>query len=259
MKLREGNVFGRVCLSVHREEGSMWTLPMIGPHCTAPPRTESWPRPPASDIWLPRLESCSNVFPSGPSPHCWHLVAGYKWWASGWYASYWNAVLSPPANVVCEGYVFYTCLSVILFTGGECLGRYIPPWTKYTPWTRYTPQARYPPGPGTPPLREQYMTGDTGQQAGGTHPTGMHSCYFSFRESYENTCRLQLHSFAWRQSVVSKLGGVTCEKSSCCLSCTKVTRLCTIHWALSMRHVCFLSQKVERVQNQKYDENQCLS
>ena len=29
-----------------------------------------------------------------------------------------HQILLPPANVVCECYVFYTCLSVILFTGG---------------------------------------------------------------------------------------------------------------------------------------------
>ena len=88
---------------------------------------------------------------------------------------------------------FYTYLSVILFTVGEYLGRN-PPGIWYIPQNRYTPGTRYippgpgypsgpgtpphlhpgpgtppPPGPGTPPARY-------GQQAGGTHPTGMHSC-----------------------------------------------------------------------------------
>ena len=55
---------------------------------------------------------------------------------------------------------FYTCLSVIQFTGGITragtpLGRYLP--GRYTlPW--------------------QCMLG-YGQQVGGTHPTGMHSCF----------------------------------------------------------------------------------
>ena len=97
-------------------------------------------------------------------------------------------------------------LSVILFTG-EYLGRYppqagTPPWAsnppgrytapcryppsrhppeqvhppphRYTP-CRYTPYplGRYTPWAGTPP--GQCMLG-YGQQAGGTHPTGMHSC-----------------------------------------------------------------------------------
>ena len=66
---------------------------------------------------------------------------------------------------------FYTCLSVILFTEGEYLGRYTP--------SRYTPQAGTPPGTGTPPGRytpwagtppqdqvppEQCMLGDTGNK-----------------------------------------------------------------------------------------------
>ena len=58
---------------------------------------------------------------------------------------------------------FYTCLSVILFTGGkgEYLGRYppgpgTPPRPGTPPGTRYTPQDQVhphssPPGPGTPP------------------------------------------------------------------------------------------------------------
>ena len=54
-----------------------------------------------------------------------------------------------------------------------------PPRTRYPPWTRYTPPWDQPPplgsgtppsGLGTPPPPEY------GQQAAGTHPTGMHSC-----------------------------------------------------------------------------------
>ena len=102
-------------------------------------------------------------------------------------------------------------MSVILFTRGvEYQGRYTPrhlhhPQGRYTPG-RYTPSGRYtPPGrytsprqvhpfpgrytpqAGTPPLPgkvhlpgrytpQQCMLG-YGQQAGGTHSTGMHSCY----------------------------------------------------------------------------------
>ena len=50
-----------------------------------------------------------------------------------------------------------------LFTGGGYLGRY-PPGTRYSP-----------PGPGTPP--GAVHAGRYGQQAGDTHPTGMHSCF----------------------------------------------------------------------------------
>ena len=88
-------------------------------------------------------------------------------------------LLLPPANEVCEGYVFTgVCLS-----RGECLGRYSP---GQIPPGRYTPclSGRYPPGQvpspsryplGRYPLRPQCMLG-YGQQAGSTHPTGMHSC-----------------------------------------------------------------------------------
>ena len=106
---------------------------------------------------------------------------------------------------------FCTCLSVILFTGGSTwagtpLGRYTP-WAgtppgrytspqagTHTPLGRYTPLAGTPPRQvhpqaGTPPGRytplgrytpgqvhpQQCMLG-YGQQAGGTYPTGMHSC-----------------------------------------------------------------------------------
>ena len=105
---------------------------------------------------------------------------------------------------------FYTCLSVILFTGGEVPGQ-VPPRQVHPP-SRYTPSGRYNPPAGTPPpqagtpLRQvpsprqvhppdrytpqagtspgqvhptQCMLG-YGQQAGGTHPTGMHSCFFLF-------------------------------------------------------------------------------
>ena len=53
-----------------------------------------------------------------------------------------------------------------------------------TPPGRYIPPGRYPPE-GTPPVQvhpppEAVQTGRYEQQAGGTHPTGMHSC-FSFK------------------------------------------------------------------------------
>ena len=67
---------------------------------------------------------------------------------------------------------FYTCLSVILFTGGGYLGRSTPgPGTP--PWPG-TPPGRYTPGQVHPP--RAVHAGRYGQQAGGTHPTEMHSC-----------------------------------------------------------------------------------
>ena len=115
--------------------------------------------------------------------------------------TYFNTYL-PPANEVCEGYVFTPVCQSFCSQGGEYLGRY-PPGTRYPsdqvhpPWdqvhplqdqvhplrTRYTPQdqvhppgTRYTPlGPGTPPPQAVHA-GRYGQQVGGEHSTGMHSC-----------------------------------------------------------------------------------
>ena len=79
---------------------------------------------------------------------------------------------------------FYTCLSVILFTGVGVPGQVQPPWAG-TPPPAGTPLAGTPPA-GTPPgqVHPQVGTppgavhaGRYGQQAGGTHPTGMYSCF----------------------------------------------------------------------------------
>ena len=50
-------------------------------------------------------------------------------------------------------FCFYTCLSVILFTGGGGVPGQVhpsrpgtPPWTRCSPRTRYTPRTRYPLG-----------------------------------------------------------------------------------------------------------------
>ena len=83
--------------------------------------------------------------------------------------------LLPPANEVCEGYVF---TGVCLSTGGLWQ---TPPWADHPPplgqtphhWADHPPLGRHPPTSPPPPV--QCMLG-YGQQAGGTHPTGMHSC-----------------------------------------------------------------------------------
>ena len=72
--------------------------------------------------------------------------------------------------------VMFLHLSVILSTGGSTpvhAGMHNPP----------RPEAEPPPGPeadtlqtrGRPPLEPVHI-GRYGQQAGGTHPTGMHTC-----------------------------------------------------------------------------------
>ena len=69
-----------------------------------------------------------------------------------------------PSATKLQRLCFYTCLSVILFTGGSA-----------------SLHAGTPPGPGTPPPWDQAPPPTPLQQtatvADGTHPTGMHSCY----------------------------------------------------------------------------------
>ena len=52
--------------------------------------------------------------------------------------------------------------------------RYTPPWGRYNPQAVQPPLGQVHPRAVTPP--PQCMLGN-GQQAGGTHPTGMHSCF----------------------------------------------------------------------------------
>ena len=109
-----------------------------------------------------------------------------------------HILLLPPANEV-WGKVICLYLSVILFTGGgprQVPPGQVPPWQVHPPWAG-TPSrqvhlpGRYTPGAGTaPPVRytprqvhlsgrytpRQCMLGYS-QQAGGKHPTRMHSCY----------------------------------------------------------------------------------
>ena len=101
--------------------------------------------------------------------------------------------LLPPANEVCEGYVFTpVCHSV--HRGGVCLSacwdtppradtpQEQTPQSRH-PWEQTSPQEQTPPGrrhPGanTPPSHVVHA-GRYGQQAGGTHPTGMHTCFWA--------------------------------------------------------------------------------
>ena len=101
------------------------------------------------------------------------------------------------------GKVIFSQASVILSTGGGGVpwqahppgpgtpprtrytspGPGTPPRTRYTPGTRYTPQdwvhppgTRYTPRDQVHPLGAVHA-GRYGPPAGGTHPTGMHSCF----------------------------------------------------------------------------------
>ena len=105
------------------------------------------------------------------SEHIWCLrsrcstVTMYQTYQSFLACSVWIYLVTflPPANEV-WGKVIFLHLSVILFTGGGVPGhvppRVVHPLGRYIPL--YTPR--------------QCMLG-YGQQAGGAHPTGMHSCH----------------------------------------------------------------------------------
>ena len=94
-----------------------------------------------------------------------------------------------------QGNIFRNVCQEFCPRGGEYLGRY-PPQEQVHPLEQVHPRDQvppweqvYPPGPGTPaPHRTRYIPRDQvhprgavhagryGQQAGCTHPTGMHSC-----------------------------------------------------------------------------------
>ena len=93
----------------------------------------------------------------------------------------------PPATKLGQGYIFTgVCDSV--HGGGEYLGR-------YTPRDQVPPRPGTPPGPDTPP--RAVHAGRYGQQAGGTHPTGMHSCCLRNNQYFSN-CILHVVFFYFR-------------------------------------------------------------
>ena len=93
-KLREGNIFSCVCLSLGVPCGHY--LGCTGPHRTGPPvpsplyratapctGTQPCPLLPPSDIWWPKLETCLNLFTWGShcTDHLGYLCTGVDiWW-----------------------------------------------------------------------------------------------------------------------------------------------------------------------------------
>ena len=78
----------------------------------------------------------------------------------------------PPANEVCEGYVFTPVCQSFCSQEGVCLSAC---------W-----DSRPPPGADTSPCTVH--AGKYGQQAGGTHPTGMYTCFeVSFKKQGQVT------------------------------------------------------------------------
>ena len=133
---------------------------------------------PASDIWWPRLETCSNWFTWGP--HC----TGPPTSADIWWLV--TAVGKQAVRILLQCFLvitahkrslrrlcFYGCLSFCPQGGlPQCMLGY------HTPW------GADPPGPDTPhpnPLNQAppkaVHPGRYVQWVGGMHPTGMQSCY----------------------------------------------------------------------------------
>ena len=135
-KLGQGNIFTSVCLSTGRSASVH-----AGMH---PPQEQTPPgsgQPPQSrhPLWEQTPPGADTPQKADSSIRS----------MSGWYASYWNA--------------FLLHLCVILFTGRE--GGLPNPPGNQTWGVGQTPGCR-------PPHADPRIP----QQAGGTHPTGMHSC-----------------------------------------------------------------------------------
>ena len=97
------------------------------------------------------------------------------------------------ANEVWGKVMFYTCLSVILFTrGGLPLDpEGIHPW-RYIPWTHTaqldTPSWTHTPTPRYTPTLDTHLAVEMAIEAGGTHPTRMYSCISSLLEAKRHPC-----------------------------------------------------------------------
>ena len=92
------------------------------------------------------------------------------------------------------------------------LGPGTPPGTRYTPpGTRYPPppgQVHPPPGTRYTPPRDQVPPpapgpGRYGLYAGGTHPTGMHSCYYYFQRFRRTSSKTsqRCHMFSFQEGI----------------------------------------------------------
>ena len=92
----------------------------------------------------------------------------------------------PPANEVCEGYVFMFFLPVCqsFCSRGKSTWQVPPPG-------RSPPAGTPPPPAGTPPGHGACW--DTGQQVAGTHPAGMHSHFF--KKFYRVVCENLMYIF----------------------------------------------------------------
>ena len=128
----------------------------------------------------------------------------------------------PPANEVCEGYVFTRVCHSVHKAGSAPVHAEMhthppgpeadPPWDqRQTPWDqRQAPPSSQVPEAGTPPHRTRgrhppgtVRAGKYGQQAGGTHPTGMYSCFLFMvlilgtKVLYQSHINGEFHQLTW--------------------------------------------------------------
>ena len=106
---------------------------------------------------------------------------------------HWISIFTARKRSLGLGNIFTSVCQEFCSQGGGYLGKYpppgpgtppppdqVPPWDQVHPSrTRYTPGARYPPWTRYAPPGAVFA-GRYGQQAGGMHPTGMHSCWSVF-------------------------------------------------------------------------------
>ena len=121
-----------------------------------------------------------------------------------WFGYFAINVIGPfllPANEVCEDYVFTpVCQSLCSQEGclPQCMLCYTPP-SRHPQSNHPPPQSRHPPHP------HAVHAWRYGQQVGGMHSTGMHSCYIKYYRIYHKSLIWTLRS----NSIFVKLSTIT--------------------------------------------------
>ena len=116
--------------------------------------------------------------------------------------------------------MFFTRVCQSFCSQGGVPGQVHPPGQEHPPG-RYIPRAGTPPGQVHPHPPRAVHAGRYGQQAGGTHPTGMHSCleikfllriltcFFIWRmgKHFGENSMLMLIDLLWNLCIISEQGG----------------------------------------------------
>ena len=125
------------------------------------------PSPPAGHQYWRPVQTCSLEDPRSSS---WWWPLKHIWFVSGRYTSYWNAFLLPPAMKLGQGNVF---------TGiCDSVNRGVPAPGGCLVWGGACSRGGWMSGPGGVPGRDPPTNPGTVTAAGGTHPTGMLSCFW---------------------------------------------------------------------------------